>query len=89
MDNLRKDQALAILAALIEAKPAQRALEVILGKGNVPNPDEFFETRDAKEIGQWIELLTALGNTTDLLRANIDDREHQTEFAVAEGAEAG
>lgn len=89
MDNMRKDQALAIVAALIKAGPATSVLEGWLGFGNVPDPKEFLETRDEAEIQQWCELLTLLGNATDLLRANIDERDHQKEFAVAEGSRAG
>ena len=89
MEDMRKDQALAIVAALIKAGPATSVLEGWLGYGNVPDPKEFLDTRDATEILQWQELLTVIGNATDLLRANIDDREHQTEFAVAEGSRGG
>lgn len=84
MDDMRKDQALAIVAALIEAKPAERVLEAWLGYGNVPDPKDFLETVDQREVAQWAELLNVIGNATDLLHASIDEREVQTEFAPKE-----
>lgn len=88
MDDMRQDQALAIVAALIEAKPAMRVLEGWVGYGNVPDPKDFLEVVGQLEVARWRELLSVIGNATDLLRASVDEREVQTEFAVAEGPKA-
>ncbi len=82
MDNMRRDQALAILAAMVESKPAQRALEVVVGRGNLPDLDEF-NTRDPDAIRKWMELLDTIGNARDLLATEFDGRERQEQFREA------
>ena len=83
--ELSTPQLQAIVVALVDAKPARRALEVALGADQLPNLKEF-NTRDAEEIQKWENLLYLFETAGEKLRGEFRGREQQ---AVLEPAAAG
>lgn len=76
VETLTEPQLLAIVIALVDAKPARRALEVALGAGQVPDLKEF-DTRDGDEITKWENLLHLLETAGEKLRGEFQGREVQ------------
>jgi hypothetical protein len=86
VETLTEPQLLAIVIALVDAKPARRALEVALGAGQVPDLKDF-NTRDGEEIAKWENLLYLLETAGEKLRGEFRGREQQT--TTLEPAAAG
>lgn len=80
--SMSEKQLLAVVTAMVEAKPAQRALAVVLGADGLPDLGEF-HSNDPDEIERWKELLELLQVAGERLHRSFDGRAVQTSTVAA------